>query len=76
MFQMKSSHPYWVEVSDSTGDISENINAIIQVGEKAVPHSDVVYKLKEAMLTASEGENSPALEDVLLQELKARPTDV
>ena len=28
------------------------------------------------MLTASEGENSPALEDVLLQELQARPTDV
>ena len=27
------------------------------------------------MLTASEGENSPALEDVLLQELKVRPTD-
>ena len=36
----------------------------------------MVYKLREAMLTASEGENSPALEDVLLQELQARPTDV
>ena len=45
------------------------------MGEKAVPHSDVVYKLREAMLTASEGENSPALEDVLLQELKAKATD-
>ena len=29
------------------------VNAIIQVGEKPVPHSDVIYKLKEA----SEGEN-------------------
>ena len=67
---------YWVEVSDFVGDVSEDANAIIQVGEKAVPHSDVVYKLREVMLTASEGENSPALEDVLLQELKARPTDV
>ena len=32
--------------------------------------------MREAMLTASEGENSPALEDVLLQELQTRPTDV
>ena len=28
------------------------------------------------MLTASEGENSSALEDVLIQRLQARPTDV
>ena len=49
---------------------------VLITGERAVPHSDVVYKLREAMLTASEGENSPALEEVLLQELQARPTDV
>ena len=35
-----------------------------QVGEKTVPHSDSVYRLREAMLAATEGENSPALEEV------------
>ena len=41
-----------------------------------MPHNDVVYKLREAMLTASDGENSPALEAVILEEMKARLEDV
>ena len=41
-----------------------------------MPHNDVVYKLRESMLTASDGENSPALETVILEEIKARPEDV
>ena len=41
-----------------------------------MPHNDVVYKLRESMLTASDGENSPALEAVILEEIKARPEDV
>ena len=46
------------------------------MGEKAVPHNDVVYKLRERMLTASDGENSPALETVILEEINVRPEDV
>ena len=41
-----------------------------------MPHNDVVYKLRESMLTASDGENSPALESVILEEINARPEDV
>merc|ERR1719228_3288315 len=48
----------------------------VEVGERAVPHSDAVYRLREAMLAATEGDNSPALEEVLLAEIKARPDDV
>ena len=48
----------------------------MQIAEKAVPHNDVVYKLRESMLTASDGENSPALESVILEEINARPEDV
>ena len=47
-----------------------------QVAEKAVPHNDIVYKLRESMLAATEGENSPALESLLQEEIKARPEDV
>ena len=43
----------------------------VKVGERADSDSDVVYKLRKAMLTASEGENIQALD-----ELQARPTDV
>jgi hypothetical protein len=46
------------------------------VGEKEAPHSDSVYRLREAMLAATEGENGPALEEVLLAEVKAKPGDV
>ena len=67
---------YWVEVSVDTGDIFIDDDNSVKVGDRSVPHSDVVFKLREAMLTASDGENSPALEKVLLQELQARPTDV
>ena len=48
----------------------------IQVAEKAVPHNDIVYKLREAMLNTTEGENSPALEKMLEEEIKVRPGDV
>ena len=41
-----------------------------------MPHNDVVYKLRESMLTASDGENSPALETVIQEEIQARPDDV
>ena len=41
-----------------------------------MPLIDVVYKLRESMLTASDGEISPALEAVILEEIKARPEDV
>ena len=44
--------------------------------EKAVPHNDIVYKLRESMLNTTEGENSPALERMLEEEIKARPGDV
>ena len=43
-----------------------------QVGEKTVPHSDSVYRLREAMLAATEGENSPALEEVSRGEYLAK----
>ena len=46
------------------------------MAEKAVPHNDIVYKLRESMLAATEGENSPALESLLQEEIKARPEDV
>ena len=48
----------------------------LQVAEKAVPHNDIVYKLRESMLNSTEGENSPALERMLEEEIKARPGDV
>ena len=38
-----------------------------KVGERTVPHSDAVYRLREAMLAATEGDNSPALEEVTVQ---------
>ena len=41
-----------------------------------MPHNDIVYKLRESMLTATEGENSPGLESLLQAEIKARPEDV
>ena len=46
------------------------------MAEKAVPHNDIVYKLRESMLAATEGENSPALESLLQEEIKARPEDI
>ena len=46
------------------------------MAEKAVPHNDIVYKLRESMLNTTEGENSPALERMLEEEIKARPGDV
>ena len=46
------------------------------MAEKAIPHNDIVYKLRESMLAATEGENSPALETFLLEEIKARPQEV
>ena len=45
----------------------------VEVGERAAPHHEAVYRLREALLTASEGEASPALEAALLQEVAARP---
>ena len=48
----------------------------VEIAEKAVPHNDVVYKLREKMLTASDGENSPALETVINEEISVRPDDV
>ena len=38
--------------------------------EKAVPHNDIVYKLRESMLNTTEGENSPALERMLEEEIR------
>ena len=55
---------------------NENIITIVQTAEKAAPHNDVVYKLRESMLIASDGENSPALETVIQEEIQARPDDV
>ena len=36
----------------------------------------MVYKLRESMLSASEGENSPAVETVIMEEIKMKPEDV
>ena len=55
---------------------NENIITIVQTAEKAAPHNDVVYKPRESMLIASDGENSPALETVIQEEIQARPDDV
>ena len=62
-------------LSFDSHNVNENIT-IVQIAEKAVPHNDVVYKLRESMLTASDGENSPALETVIQEEIQARPDDV
>ena len=48
----------------------------VEVGERAAPHHEAVYRLREALLTASEGEASPALEAALLQEVAARPGEL
>ena len=48
----------------------------VEVAEKAVPHNDIVFKLREKMLESTEGENSQALETMLLEEIQARPQEV
>lgn len=48
----------------------------VEVGERAAPHHEAVYRLRQALLTASEGEASPALEAALLQEVAARPGEL
>ena len=36
----------------------------------------MVYKLRESMLSASDGENSSAVETVILEEINIKPDDV
>lgn len=47
-----------------TRDIFIDEDICVKIGERIVPRSYSAYKLREAMLRASEGETSSALEDV------------